>query len=100
MRILPVRIGVMPPARRRAALRLAAAIAALATLAGCVSAAELRQQDENQCAGYGFKPGTDAFASCLQQEELARRYGAWQQMPAYWYPPYGWYAPSPLLPSR
>jgi hypothetical protein len=64
----------LPARRRRAALLLAAAIAALVTLAGCVSEAELRQQDEAQCAGYGFKPGTDAFASCLQQENLARRY--------------------------
>jgi hypothetical protein len=26
------------------------------------------------CTGYGFHPGTDAFASCLQKESLARRY--------------------------
>jgi hypothetical protein len=37
------------------------------------------------CAGYGFHPGTDAFASCLQKESLARRY--WATPPApYW----GW----------
>lgn len=25
---------------------------------------------ENNCHRYGFKPGTDAYANCLQQQEL------------------------------
>ncbi|HEV2546002.1 MAG TPA: hypothetical protein VGU20_01565 [Stellaceae bacterium] len=50
-------------------------IAALSALTGgCVSEAELRAQDEAQCASYGFERGTPAFAGCLQQETLARRY--------------------------
>ena len=32
---------------------------------------ELRREDEATCTGYGFHPGTDAFASCLQRESLA-----------------------------
>jgi hypothetical protein len=47
----------------------------LLAVAGCVSAAEWRRRDEAQCASYGFKPGTTDFASCLQREDLARRYG-------------------------
>jgi hypothetical protein len=80
--------------RRRSALRLAAAIAALGTLAGCVSEAELRQEDATQCASYGFKPGTDAFANCLQQENLARRYEL-NQPPIWPGPPYWWSMPPP-----
>jgi hypothetical protein len=54
-------------------------------LASCVSPEELRREDEATCAGYGFHPGTDAFASCLQMESLARRYWAAPPLP-YW----GW----------
>jgi hypothetical protein len=32
-------------------------------LASCVSPEELRREDEARCAGYGFHPGMDAFAS-------------------------------------
>lgn len=53
-------------------------------LAGCVSAqeraarAEQNRQmqiasDTNACASYGFKPATDAFASCMQQRDLQRK---------------------------
>ena len=52
-------------------------------LASCVSPEELRREDEATCSSYGFHPGTDAFASCLQKETLARRY--WSAPPApYW----------------
>jgi hypothetical protein len=37
-------------------------------LTSCVSSEELRREDEATCAGYGFHPGTDAFAGCLQKE--------------------------------
>ncbi|MGB8182521.1 MAG: hypothetical protein WCF13_09135 [Stellaceae bacterium] len=74
-------------------LPLAVALTALAALAGCVSDAELRQQDEAQCTSYGFKPNTDAFATCLQQENLARRYQL-QQYPAWPGPPYWWNMPA------
>jgi hypothetical protein len=52
-------------------------------LTSCVSPEELRREDEATCTGYGFHPGTDAFASCLQRESLARRYNP---PPPYW----GW----------
>lgn len=76
----------------RAALQLAAAVAVLAALAGCATQAELRQHDEAQCTSYGFKAGTDAFASCVQQEALARRYEVYpaQVWPG---PPYWWTMP-------
>lgn len=46
-------------------------LAALA-LAACASSEELRQADARACQGYGFAPGTPAFASCMQREALAR----------------------------
>lgn len=79
------------------ALRLALAFAALAALTGCVSDAELRQQDAAQCTSYGFKPNTDAFATCLQQENLARRYRL-EQYQAWPGPPYWWTMPVPPPP--
>ena len=66
-------------------LRLARVVFALAlALTSCVSPEELRREDEATCAGYGFHPGTDAFAACLQRESLARRF-----VTAYPPPPYG-----------
>jgi hypothetical protein len=43
-------------------------------LASCISPEELLREDEATCSGYGFQPGTDAFATCLQRESLAWRY--------------------------
>jgi len=38
-------------------------------LSGCttLSPAEVAAQDQDTCANYGFKPGTDAFAQCRLQ---------------------------------
>ncbi len=85
------------PNRCRAAWRLVLALAAVTALAGCVSEAELRQQDQAQCTSYGFKPGTDAFAGCLQQENLGRRYRL-EQYQAWPGPPYWWNMPLPPPP--
>ena len=49
----------------------------LAILTGCATADELRERDEAACIGYGFQPGTAEFATCLQRESIARRYGYW-----------------------
>ena len=54
-------------------------------IASCISPEELRREDETTCTGYGFHAGTDAFAICLQEESLARRYWA-APPPPYW----GW----------
>jgi hypothetical protein len=64
---------------------------ALASLAACVSPEELRHEDEAACASFGFQPGTNDFAACLQRESLARRYELTPQYPM-WGPPWG---PSP-----
>jgi hypothetical protein len=74
----------------------AAAATMILGLAGCVTPEELRKEDEAACASFGFKAGTDAFASCLQRESLARRemfgpppyypYWGWGWGPG-WYPP-------------
>jgi hypothetical protein len=70
---------------KRPVLRPLLSAGLLALLAACASDADFRRADEASCAGYGFTPGTDAFASCLQRENLGRRYSL---------PPtglYGWY---------
>jgi hypothetical protein len=78
--------------RRR--LGFAVAVCALAlTLASCVSPEELRREDEATCTGYGFHPGTDAFASCLQKESLARRYWAAPPTPYWGWGSWGWGGP-------
>jgi hypothetical protein len=59
---------------RRRSLGFVLAICALALTASCVSPEELHREDEAACTGYGFKPGTNDFANCLQRESLARRY--------------------------
>jgi hypothetical protein len=64
----------------------------LASLAACVSPEELRRRDEAVCAGYGFQPGTNDFAACLQRESLARRFALSQQYQGWgpgWGPPWG-----------
>ena len=53
-------------------------------LTSCVSADELRREDEATCAGYGFHPDTDAFATCLQRESLARSALTSYPSPPYW----------------
>ena len=65
-------------------------------LAACVSPAEMRAEDEAACASYGFPRGTVDFASCLQRENLARRYGPWVGPPAFGF---GWYD-SHMSPPR
>jgi hypothetical protein len=44
-------------------------------VAGCQSMtpAERRAADEDKCATYGFRRGTDSFAECLQRIDLDRR---------------------------
>lgn len=59
-------IGGMTPTR------LAALLALAASLAGCTSIAERRTYDVARCQSYGFRPGTDAFAGCLQNIDLDR----------------------------
>lgn len=49
-------------------------------IAGCVAQPSATTQDERrqayyarlqaQCQGYGFQPGTDAFADCVRREHL------------------------------
>jgi hypothetical protein len=67
--------------------RLAVVVFTLApALTSCVSQEELRREDEATCAGYGFHPNTDAFATCLQRESLARQALTSHPPPPYW----GW----------
>jgi hypothetical protein len=41
-------------------------------ISGCLSTEELRKQDTEKCAGYGFKIGTPQFAKCIMQMEGER----------------------------
>lgn len=43
----------------------------LVALSSCTN--EPTQTVEQQCAGYGFKPGTDGFANCLMEKDLAHQ---------------------------
>ena len=67
----------------RSTARLLCSVALLALLGACASAEDFRRADEAACASYGFRQGTNEFASCLQREALARRY----DRPGF----YGWY---------
>lgn len=51
-------------------LFVALGLAALA--GGCITIEERRALDAEQCRGYGFRAGTDAFAQCLQEIDLDR----------------------------
>ncbi len=55
-------------------LSLALAAAAI-SLSACqtLSPEQQRAADEDQCLRYGFRRGTDGFASCLQRIDLYRR---------------------------
>jgi hypothetical protein len=39
-------------------------------LTGCAVPTERKAQMEASCRTYGFTPGTDAFAACMQQEMM------------------------------
>lgn len=41
-------------------------------LLGCASQQKLQAADSQRCAGYGFKPGTDAFANCMMTQSSQR----------------------------
>jgi hypothetical protein len=55
--------------------RLFTASALLLLLASCqtMTPEERRAVDQRNCAGYGFRPNTDAMARCLLDLELDRR---------------------------
>jgi hypothetical protein len=49
-----------------------AALALALTASGCMTLEERRALDMEQCRGYGFRQGTDAFAQCMQNIDLDR----------------------------
>ncbi len=55
--------------------RLLAVMAMTGMLAACatMTPAERRAADEQACAGYGFRKGTEGFANCLLRLDLSRR---------------------------
>lgn len=45
----------------------------LAALAGCATYEDKMAAWGAACQGYGFTPGTEAYAACVQREDLAYR---------------------------
>ena len=43
-----------------------------ALLAGCTSAAQIAQRNEERCQERGYQPKTDAFADCVTRLETER----------------------------
>lgn len=41
-------------------------------LAGCVSAEDQRTTDQDKCASYGYRPGTNRFADCMMEQDQQR----------------------------
>ncbi len=63
-------------------MRLFIATGLLIALAGCETA-----EYRNRCAEYGFVPGTDGYANCLQRLDMSdeRRGGRYYDPPVYAY---------------
>lgn len=49
-------------------------------VSACVTPEQQQQQSYQSCVGYGFEPGTDAMAQCMQTAEISRKQ---QQQAAY-----------------
>lgn len=66
--------NVWPFARATRLLLIAAGL--VAALAGCGLDATLHRMDlatyQRQCSEFGFTPGTDAFAQCMQRQAAQR----------------------------
>jgi hypothetical protein len=65
----------------RFSARVAVAVLLAATLAGCAlydvrMRESQRAEDEQVCTVAGHKPGTNEFATCLQERQLFRMRGA------------------------
>ncbi len=41
-------------------------------VAGCVSAEDQRAMDQDKCASYGYRPGTNRFADCMMDQDQQR----------------------------
>jgi hypothetical protein len=48
------------------------ALAVASALAGCTSAAQLAERDQQRCSDRGLAPNTDLYANCLLQLEGER----------------------------
>jgi hypothetical protein len=72
-------------------------ISAFVLLAGCASPGE---REAAACHSYGFTPGTDAFANCMQQADMQRRQmlGNYLMMRAAQPAPQVQYVPMPVPP--
>lgn len=53
-------------------------------LAACVSPEQQRAQDNSTCDGYGFARGSDGYANCLMQTNMARDAAEREKMAQFW----------------
>jgi hypothetical protein len=57
---------------------LAVSFVMCASLSGCMDPAQIRAEqhasDRERCTGYGYQPGTDAFADCMMRSDEKREY--------------------------
>ncbi len=64
------------------------ALGCAALLGGCVTPAEQRVFDEQRCRSYGFRPGSDGFATCLMEVDLDRSATSRARLESSFYGPY------------
>lgn len=55
---------------RRAAVALFAIALGGLALSGCIGPREMARRHQITCEGYGFTPGTEAYANCLLQLDI------------------------------
>lgn len=48
-------------------VRSATTLLIVIALAGCMTAEEMRKQHQAKCSGYGLRPGTAQFTTCMMQ---------------------------------
>jgi hypothetical protein len=53
--------------------RVVSACILCTALGGCMTAQERLASDQQTCVGYGFRPGTEAFAQCMMNIDQGRR---------------------------
>lgn len=62
--------------------RMTIVAAGLLAIAGCATGPTV-QDFAAACAAYGYQPGTDAFAGCVQQEVAGHREGEFRRAQAF-----------------
>jgi len=88
----------------RKKMRLVIVLGSALTLTGCVTPGQMQARHSATCQSYGFMPGSEGYAFCMLQLDLAdhgySHHGVGQASWPYPPPPYGYrQAPPPPPPS-